>query len=214
MITVLIVDDEPRIRSSLRLLVDSEADMTVVAEAADGQDAVERAVDLDPDVILMDIRMPRMTGIDAIRLLAERNSRSRVIVLTVFDLDEYVVDSLRAGASGFLVKNSPPREVLHAIRVVHEGDALLSPAVTKRVIGRFAPMRGDDRVQALTAREVETLVLIGRGCSNAEIAAELFVTVTTVRTYVSRILAKLHARDRAGLVVIAYESGLVTPRFP
>ncbi|MCI2958725.1 response regulator transcription factor [Agromyces atrinae] len=214
MITVLIVDDEPRIRSSLRLLVDSEADMTVVAEAVDGQDGVELAVDLDPDVILMDIRMPRMTGIDAIRLLAERNSRSRVIVLTTFDLDEYVVDSLRAGASGFLVKNSPPREVLHAIRVVHEGDALLSPAVTKRVIGRFAPMLGDDRVQALTAREVETLVLIGRGCSNAEIAAELFVTVTTVRTYVSRILAKLHARDRAGLVVIAYESGLVTPRFP
>lgn len=208
---VLIADDEPAIRSSLRLLVDSDVGMEVVGEAGDGEDAVECAVRLHPDVVLMDVQMPRMTGLEATRVLAGEPEGPRVIVLTMFDLDEYVYEALRAGASGFLLKNSPPSEVLHAIRVAHEGNALLAPEVTKRLIGRFAPVRRGQRLDHLTERERETLALIGQGRSNAEIAAELFVTVTTVRTYVSRILTKLQTRDRAGLVVIAYESGIVTP---
>ncbi|MER7447081.1 response regulator transcription factor [Microbacterium sp. NPDC097977] len=210
-IRVLIADDEPSIRSSLRMLIDSDTDMEVVGESADGEAAVEIAARLRPDVVLMDVQMPRMTGLEATRIMVADAGGPRVIVLTMFDLDEYLYDALRAGASGFLLKNSPPGEVLHAIRVAHEGNALLAPEVTKRVIGRFAPLREDHRLEHLTARERETLTLIGRGRSNAEIAAELFVTVTTVRTYVSRILTKLQTRDRAGLVVIAYENGLVTP---
>jgi Response regulator containing a CheY-like receiver domain and an HTH DNA-binding domain len=213
-IRVLIADDEPAIRSSLRLLVDSEDDMTVVAEADDGAEAVRFSEQHRPDVVLMDVQMPRLTGLEATRLLGETVADVRVIVLTTFDLDEYVYQALRAGASGFLLKNSPPSEVLHAIRVTHEGNALLAPEVTKRLIERFAPAREDSGLECLTARERETLALIGRGMSNTEIAAELFVTVTTVRTYVSRILTKLHAHDRAGLVVIAYESRLVVPEGP
>lgn len=208
-IRVLIADDDPSIRSSLRLLVDSDVGMDVVGEAGNGEDAVESAAQLSPDVVLMDVQMPRMTGLDATRVLAGEPDGPRVIVLTTFDLDEYVYEALRAGASGFLLKNSPPGEVLHAIRVAHEGNALLAPEVTKRLIGRFAPIGKDHRLSHLTARERETLVLVGQGRSNAEIAGELFVTATTVRTYVSRILTKLHARDRAGLVVIAHESGIV-----
>ncbi|WP_159500763.1 response regulator transcription factor [Microbacterium sp. 18062] len=210
-IRVLIADDEPAIRSSLRLLVDSDVGMEVVGEAGDGEAAVESATRLCPDVVLMDVQMPRMTGLEATRALVAEPDGPRVIVLTMFDLDEYVYEALRVGASGFLLKNSPPSEVLHAIRVAHEGNALLAPEVTKRLIGRFAPPREDHRLDHLTERERETLALIGQGRSNAEIAAELFVTVTTVRTYVSRILTKLQTRDRAGLVVIAYESGIVTP---
>lgn len=210
-IRVLIADDEPSIRSSLRMLIDSDTDMEVVGESADGEAAVESTARLRPDVVLMDVQMPRMTGLEATRIMVAHAGGPRVIVLTMFDLDEYLYEALRAGASGFLLKNSPPGEVLHAIRVAHEGNALLAPEVTKRVIGRFAPLREDHRLEQLTARERETLTLIGRGRSNAEIAAELFVTVTTVRTYVSRILTKLQTRDRAGLVVIAYENGLVTP---
>jgi DNA-binding NarL/FixJ family response regulator len=210
-IRVLIADDEPSIRSSLRMLVDSEAGMEVVGEATDGTDAVERAASLHPDVVLMDVQMPRMSGLEATRVLTGKPDGPRVIVLTMFDLDEYVYEALRAGASGFLLKNSPPGEVLHAVRVTHEGNALLAPEVTKRLIRRFAPVREDHRLGHLTARERETLALIGQGRSNAEIADDLFVTVTTVRTYVSRILTKLQARDRAGLVVIAYENGIVTP---
>lgn len=183
--------------------------MVVVAEADNGADAVKLAERLRPDVVLMDVQMPRMNGLEATRLLSQQNTTVRVIVLTMFDHDEYVYEALRSGAAGFLLKNSPPSEVLHAIRVAHEGNALLAPEVTKRLIGRFAAVRENPQLAHLTVRERETLALIGKGRSNAEIAAELFVTVTTVRTYVSRILTKLHARDRAGLVVIAYESGIV-----
>lgn len=208
-IRVLIVDDVAAIRASLRMLVDSEAGLFVVGEASDGREAVRLAGELRPDVVLMDVQMPRMTGLEATRILCDRSGGARVLVLTTFDLDEYVYEALRVGASGFLLKNSPPTEVLHAIRVAHAGNALLAPEVTRRLIERLAPARTDKRIGLLTARERETLVLIGRGCSNDEIAADLHLTATTARTYVSRILTKLNARDRAQLVVIAYESGLV-----
>ena len=213
MIRVLIADDETTTRSSLRLLVEHEPGMEVIAEAGDGREAVELARAERPDVVLMDVQMPRMTGLEATRLLCAEPSGPRVIVLTMFDLDEYVFEALRAGASGFLLKNSPPGEVLRAIRVAHDGEALLAPEVTRRLIDRFTGSSGDAgagrSVSRLTERERETLQLVGRGLSNAEIAAALFVTQTTVRTYVSRILSKLNARDRAQLVVVAYESGLV-----
>lgn len=212
-IRVLIADDEAVIRSSLRLLVEHEPGMLVIGEAADGGEAVDLAREYRPDVVLMDVQMPRMNGLDATRLLCSEVAGPRVIVLTMFDLDEYVFEALRAGASGFLLKNSPPSEVLRAIRVAYDGEALLAPEVTRRLIDRFAgPSRdqtADSGVSRLTERERETLQLIGRGLSNAEIAAALFVTQTTVRTYVSRILSKVGARDRAQLVVVAYESGLV-----
>lgn len=208
-IRVLVADDEPAIRASLTLLVDSDPEMSVIAAAGDGDEAVQLARAHKPDVVLMDVQMPRMTGLDATRILCERAGGPRVLVLTTFDLDDYVYQALRAGASGFLLKNSAPGEVLRAIRVAHEGNALLAPEVTKRLIGRFAPTRSDTGVERLTAREREALVLIGRGMSNREIATDLFVTPTTARTYVSRILTKLGARDRAQLVVVAYESGLV-----
>lgn len=212
-IRVLIADNEAVIRSSLRLLVEHEPGMSVIGEAADGREAVDLAREYRPDVVLMDVQMPRMNGLEATRLLCSEVAGPRVIVLTMFDLDEYVFEALRAGASGFLLKNSPPSEVLRAIRVVHDGEALLAPEVTRRLIDRFAGPAVDHTagsgVSRLTDRERETLQLIGRGLSNAEIAAALFVTQTTVRTYVSRILSKLGARDRAQLVVAAYEAGLV-----
>lgn len=211
-IRVLIADDEPSIRSSLKLLVDNEPGMCVVAVAGDGDEAIEFAGTYKPDVVLMDVQMPRMGGLKATRILCDRPTGPRVIVLTLFDLDEYVYEALRAGASGFLLKNSPPGEVLRAIRVVHDGNALLAPEVTRRLIGHLSPHRRDERVDGLTTRERETLTLIGQGLPNAEIAAALFLTPTTVRTYVSRILTKLSVRDRAGLVVVAYESGLVSTR--
>jgi DNA-binding NarL/FixJ family response regulator len=209
MIRVLIADDVAAIRSSMRMLVDSEPGMTVVAEATDGDEAVQLAHLYRPDVVLMDVQMPRVTGLEATRVLRSRADGPRVLVLTTFDLDDYVYEALRVGACGFLLKNTPPAEVLHAIRVAHDGNALLAPEVTKRLISRLAPARDDARVGRLTERERETLVLIGRGLSNDEIAVELFLTATTARTYVSRILTKLDARDRAQLVVIAYETGLV-----
>lgn len=212
-IRVLIADDDAVIRSSLRLLVEHEPGMSVSGEAPDGKQAIDLAREHRPDVVLMDVQMPRMNGLEATRALCSEVAGPRVIVLTMFDLDEYVFEALRAGASGFLLKNSPPSEVLRAIRVAYDGEALLAPEVTRRLIDRFAgPSRDhteNSGVGRLTERERETLQLIGRGLSNAEIAAALFVTQTTVRTYVSRILSKLGARDRAQLVVVAYESGLV-----
>ena len=209
-IRVLIADDEAPLRQALRLLVDSDSGMTVIAEAQDGAEALTLAKRHRPDVVLMDVQMPQVTGLDATRQLCAEPDGPRVIVLTMFDLDEYVYAALRAGASGFLLKNSPPGEILHAIRVAHEGNALLAPEVTKRLIGHLTPeVTSDTRVDRLTARERETLTLIGQGLSNDEIATALFVTPTTTRTYVSRILTKLDARDRAQLVVIAYESGIV-----
>ena len=212
-IRVLIADDDAVIRSSLRLLVEHEPGMSVSGEAPDGKQAIDLAREHRPDVVLMDVQMPRMNGLEATRALCSEVAGPRVIVLTMFDLDEYVFEALRAGASGFLLKNSPPSEVLRAIRVAYDGEALLAPEVTRRLIDRFAgPSRDhteDSGVGRLTERERETLQLIGRGLSNVEIAAALFVTQTTVRTYVSRILSKLGARDRAQLVVVAYESGLV-----
>lgn len=221
-IRVLIADDEAAIRSSMRLLVEHEPGMVMVAEAVDGHEAIAMAGLHRPDVVLMDVQMPQRNGLEAAQEICGQAGGPRVIVLTTFDLDEYVFEALRIGASGFLLKNSPPAEVVRAIRVAHEGDALLAPEVTRRLIDRFAGQppsppgrlgvphgRHVAEVGRLTEREHETLVLIGRGQSNSEIAALLFVTQTTVRTYVSRILSKLGARDRAQLVVIAYESGLV-----
>ena len=199
---------------ALRLLVDDAADLIVVGDAGDGMEALALAERTRPDVILMDVQMPRLDGLKATRTLAAHADGPRVIVLTTFDLDRYVYEALRAGASGFLLKNSPPADILRAIREAHEGNALLSPTVTKRLIARFAPPAADPRIAGLTERERETLVLIAQGLPNEEIASRLFVTRTTVRTYVSRILSKLGLRDRAGLVVIAYEAGLVEAGSP
>lgn len=222
MIRVLIADDQDLLRGSFRLLVDSDPSMQVVAEAADGAGAISLSARHQPDVVLMDVQMPRMSGLEATRVLCSQETGPKVIVLTMFDQDEYVYEALRSGASGFLLKNSPPAELLRAIKVVHEGNALLAPEITKRLIATLAPPSSssalrfrtaglDTKIDRLTARERETFALIARGRSNDEIAAELHLSRLTVRTYVSRILTKLDARDRAGLVVIAYETGFITP---
>lgn len=214
-IRVVIADDDSRLRESLRLLVDDAADMRVVGVALDGVEALDAVTRHRPDVALLDVRMPRLTGLEAARSLADRGSATRVVVLTMFDLDEYAYEAIRIGASGFLLKNAPPAEILRAIRVAARGDALLAPEVTGRLIAQFttADANATARLAPLTERERETLTLIGQGLANDEIAAELFVTSTTVRTYVSRILTKLGARDRAQLVVFAYETGLVGRTF-
>lgn len=210
-IRVLIADDDPRLRESLRLLIDSEPDLTVCAMATHGREALDLVAATEPDVVLMDVRMPVLDGLDATAELLAAGSPTKVIVLTMFDSDRHVDTALRAGASGFLLKNAPPAEIVRAVRVVAAGNALLAPEVTRRLIERVAPTpRHDDpRIATLTAREREALTLIGSGLSNTAIAEDLVVTPTTVRTYVSRILAKTGARDRAQLVVIAYECGLV-----
>jgi DNA-binding NarL/FixJ family response regulator len=218
-IRVLLADDQALVRAGFRLLIDSDPGFEVVGEAADGAEAVALAAETRPDVVLMDIRMPNVDGIEATRRIAadERTADVRVLVLTTFDLDEYVFRALRAGASGFLLKDTRPAELLNAITVVAAGDALLAPSVTRRVIAEFAsqpePAAGADAkaLSYLTDREREVLELIGRGLSNAEIAERLVVGTATTKTHVSRVLAKLNARDRAQLVVIAYETGLVTP---
>ncbi|MFD4034216.1 response regulator [Streptomyces sp. NPDC058637] len=217
-IRVLIADDQMMVRQGFTVLLDAEPDIEVVGQAVDGVDAVEKVAELAPDVVLMDIRMPRLGGIDATRsITGAPGSTVRVLVLTTFDLDEYVYEALRAGASGFLLKDASAAELARAVRVVAAGDALLAPNITKRLIAEFsrvstaprAPSR--DRVGALTERETEVLSLIAQGLSNAEIAGRLVVAEQTVKTHVSRILVKLGLRDRTQAAVFAYESGLVRP---
>ncbi|MER7497472.1 response regulator transcription factor [Streptomyces pharetrae] len=224
-IRVLLADDQALLRSAFRVLVDSEPDMEVVGEASDGAEAVRLAKERQADVVLMDIRMPGTDGLAATRLITADPALAhvRIVILTTFEVDDYVVRSLRAGASGFLGKGSEPEELLNAIRVAAGGEALLSPTATKGLIARFLAQGGDgpdgecdpgraDRLDALTVREREVLVLVAGGHSNDEIAERLQVSPLTVKTHVNRAMAKLGARDRAQLVVIAYESGLVRPR--
>ncbi|AQZ64153.1 DNA-binding response regulator, LuxR family [[Actinomadura] parvosata subsp. kistnae] len=212
MITVLLADDQPLVRAGLRALLDTEDDLTVIGEAADGAQAVRLARELRPDVVLMDIRMPELDGLQATRGLA--GTGVRVVVVTTFDLDEYVYEALRSGASGFLVKDAEPAEIRHAVRVAARGDALLSPQVTRRLIEEFTArpaVLDEGRLSGLTGREREVLARVAKGLTNARIAEELFMSPLTVKTHVNRMMAKLSAHDRAQLVVIAYESGLVRP---
>ena len=216
---ILIADDQALVRAGFRMILEVEEDIEIVGEATDGAVAVEMARELQPDVVLMDIRMPEMDGIEATRLITgvDDEGAPRVLMLTTFDLNEYVYEAIRAGASGFLLKDVPPEQLAAGIRVVAAGDALLAPAITKRLIQEFAQARPAEppappaSFEELTARELEVFLLIARGMSNAEIAAELVVSETTVKTHVARLLMKLGLRDRVQAVVLAYESGLVTP---
>ena len=215
--SVLLVDDQPLLRTGFRMILSAESDLRVVGEAGDGASAVELARRLRPDVVLMDIRMPGMDGIQATRALAGPGVEEpvKVLILTTFGLDEYVVESLRAGASGFLLKDAPPEDLVEAIRIVAAGEALLAPSVTRRLLDRVAsrlPPANEDTIPALsqlTEREMEVLKLMARGMSNAEIAEKLVVSETTVKPHVSRVLAKLDLRDRVQAVILAYETGLV-----
>lgn len=214
-IRVAIADDQALVRMGLRVLIDAEDDLELVGEAADGAEAVELARRERPDVVLMDVRMPVMDGIAALREIAmdARLSGTRVVVLTTFELDEYVFDALGAGAAGFLIKDGEPAELLRAVRLAADGESLLSPTVTRRVIAQFTSRATDRRphpqLRTLTEREREVLALVGEGMSNEEIAERLVVSPATARTHVSRAMVKLHARDRAQLVVFAYQAGLV-----
>lgn len=220
-ISVLLVDDEPLLRLGFRLVLESQPDIVVVGEAADGAAAVRQTEALDPDVVLMDVRMPGMDGIDATRDIVRRHGRSRVLILTTFDLDEYAFAGLRVGASGFLLKNVPPEDLLSAIRAVAAGDAVVAPSVTRRLLDKVAdrlPDPGgraepgpDERLSRLTDREVEVLTQLANGLSNAEIAERLSLSEATVKTHVGRVLNKLDLRDRVQAVVFAYEIGLVRP---
>ena len=215
MTRVLIADDQALLRGSFRVLVDSAPGLEVVGEASDGVEAVALARREQPDVVLMDVRMPSMDGIEATRLICA-SSEVRVLMLTTFDLDEYVYAALRAGASGFLLKDTRPADLLSAIEIVASGEALLAPSVTRRLVAEFArlPTGPVKRLEGVTAREQEVLALIARGLSNDEIAARLHVGIATVKTHIGRLLHKLAARDRAQLVIAAYESGLVRPTSP
>jgi DNA-binding NarL/FixJ family response regulator len=214
---VLVVDDQALLRTAFSSLIDAEEDLAVAGQAADGREAVELAASLAPDVVVMDIRMPVLDGIEATRQITAgpATAATRVLILTTFDLDEYVFEALRAGASGFALKSRPLEELLSAIRTVAAGEALLAPSVTRRLIAHFTeghrvPRRTPRGLAELTEREREVLSLVARGLSNTEIAGTLHVSIPTVKTHVSRILTKLGARDRTQLVVLAYESGLVT----
>ncbi|MGP5077460.1 response regulator [Brachybacterium alimentarium] len=216
---IVLVDDQPLVRAGFSMVIDSQNDMSVVAQAADGAAAVEELRARTVDVVLMDVRMPRMDGIEATsRILAQapEGRAPKIIVLTTFDLDEYVVSAIRAGASGFLLKDAQPEELLAAIRTVHSGDAVIAPSATRRLLARVVatpePQEKDtSMLEALTEREREVLTLMGRGYSNQEIGAELFVAEATVKTHVGRVLSKLGARDRVQAVIIAFETGLVSP---
>jgi DNA-binding NarL/FixJ family response regulator len=217
-IKVLLADDERLVRSGFKVLLDLEDDITVVGEATNGAEAVEGAIATRPDVVLMDIRMPKLDGIQATAQIAGSKGleRVRVLILTTYDTDAYVFEALQAGASGFLLKDAGPAELLHAVRVIAAGDALLAPRITRRLIAQFTANRtaakaANDRLAVLTEREREILALVGRGLSNNEIGAELFVSPATARTHVSRAMIKLGARDRAQLVVIAFQTGLASP---
>ncbi len=214
-IRVLIVDDQALLRGSFRLLVDTAPDLITVGEAGTGLEAIELATSTRPDVILMDVRMPDLDGIEATRRICASLPDVRVLILTTFDLDTYVYSALRAGASGFLLKDTPPADLLAAIRVIAAGDGLLSPTITRRLIAEFAKAPEPTpavttKLNGITDREREVLTFIAKGLSNAEIATHLYLSVATVKTHIGRLLSKLHARDRAQLVIIAYENGLVT----
>ena len=217
MIRVMLVDDQAMVRAGFRMILEAEPDLTVVGEAADGVEAVELVPRARPDVVLMDVRMPRLDGIGATEQLCRSHNCPRVLILTTFDLDDYVYAALRAGASGFLLKDAPPEQLVEAIRVVARGDALLAPSVTRLLIEEINRRPSTehngwtDRLAGLTEREVEVLTLMARGRSNAEIATELYLGEATVKTHVGRVLTKLGVRDRVQAVVAAYESGLVTP---
>ena len=215
---MLIADDQPLVRAGLRAILETQDDITVAGEALDGLDAVELARRRAPDVVLMDVKMPRLDGIEATRRIVAE-SELAVLVLTTFDLDEYVYEALRAGASGFLLKDAPPEQLIAGVRVLAAGEALIAPAITKRLIERFAASAPPAHtppaaLSQLTPRELEVLVLIARGLSNREIADELVLSEATVKTHVKRVLAKLSLRDRVHAVVLAYECGLVTPGGP
>jgi DNA-binding NarL/FixJ family response regulator len=211
-IRVLLADDQALVRAGFRLILDAEPDIEVVGEAADGEQAIALAGETSPDLVLMDIRMPTVDGIEATRRLLTNGNAARVLMLTTFDLDEYVVEAFRAGASSFLLKTAPPQQLVTAIRTVHDGDALLAPASTRRLIEQYAqPSHDAPSLEELTARECDVLRLLARGLSNAEIAGQLVVEPSTVKSHVASVLAKLGLRDRVQAVVFAYESGLVRP---
>jgi DNA-binding NarL/FixJ family response regulator len=225
-VSVLLVDDQELMRMAFRMVIESQADLTVAGEAANGLDAVAQVAALRPDVVLMDVRMPELDGVEATRRIVDSGSDARVIILTTFDLDEYVYAALRAGASGFLLKDAQPADLLSAIRAVASGDAVVAPSITRRLLDAYAhrlalpgsddpvdriPPAQRERLDQLTAREREVLLLVARSLSNAEIAERLVLSEATVKSHVGRILAKLDLRDRVQIVVFAYESGLVTP---
>jgi DNA-binding NarL/FixJ family response regulator len=215
-IRALLADDQDMVRAGLRMILESDPDIQVVGEAGNGEHAVALTRRLHPDVVLMDIQMPVEDGLQATRRITETpDLPSRVVILTTFERDDYVYEALQSGASGFLLKNAPPEQLVHAVRVVAAGDALLAPSITRRIIEQFArrPIKPelDEQLQSLTQREREVLAMLARGKSNAELAAELFVTEGTIKTHLSSLLAKLGLRDRVQAVVLAYESGLVTP---
>jgi DNA-binding NarL/FixJ family response regulator len=223
MIRILIADDHELMRGGLRGMLDAEPDLEVIGEASDGGEAIEQALTLNPDVVIMDIRMPRVDGIEATRRILDRATSGmgttvpRILVLTTFDLDEYVWEALRAGAGGFMLKDAPPRQLAEAVRTVAGGESLLAPAVTRRLVERYVnspgsmPIDQREEFAELTDREREILVLMARGRSNRELADELFLSEATVKTHVTRILRKLELRDRVQAVVLAYEAGLVVP---
>jgi DNA-binding NarL/FixJ family response regulator len=216
-IRVLLADDQALVRSGFRMILEARPEIEVVGEAEDGVEAMEATRRLLPDVILMDIRMPNVDGVEATRRLVARGTESRILILTTFDLDEYVYEAIRAGASGFLLKDVRPQELVDAIHVVAKGDALLAPSITRRLLDRFAQQAPEDpakpppQLESLTERELEVLKLVAKGWSNAELAEKLFLSETTVKTHVSSVLRKLGLRDRVQAVVMAYEAGLVRP---
>jgi DNA-binding NarL/FixJ family response regulator len=217
--SILLADDQPMLRMGYRMILDAQPDLTVVGEAENGLEAIDLTARLEPDVVLMDVRMPSLDGVEATQRIVASGSDSRIIILTTFDLDEYAYGALRAGASGFLLKDAPPPDMLSAIRAVATGDAVVAPSVTRRLLSEFARHLPDPhhktadygRVESLTPRERELLVEVARGLSNAEIAERLVLSEATVKTHIGRILAKLGLRDRVQIVVFAYETGLVRP---